>query len=181
MPTERVLITVTTYPTLSGKYTELVCSAGLRSDGSWIRLYPIPLRQIDEMKKFHKWEWIEVLVDKNTADRRPESYRPDTDSIRLTGEQIDSKHWDLRVQWIEKNGIYTDINVLINKNKESGVSLATFKPNDMVDFIWEKSTPYWDANKLAAVEARLAEGDLFNPITNFKIAKKVPYTFKYIF
>ena len=31
-----VLITVKTYPTISVKYDELVCTAGFREDGSWI-------------------------------------------------------------------------------------------------------------------------------------------------
>lgn len=42
MPRERILITVKTYPTLSASYGELVCTAGLREDGSWIRIYPVP-------------------------------------------------------------------------------------------------------------------------------------------
>ena len=43
MRKERVLITVKTYPTLSSKYGELVCTAGIRaSDGEWIRIYPMP-------------------------------------------------------------------------------------------------------------------------------------------
>ncbi len=35
MPTERILITVKTYPT-SAKNGERGCTAGLRQDGSWI-------------------------------------------------------------------------------------------------------------------------------------------------
>jgi hypothetical protein len=31
-----VLITVKTYPTISVKYDDLVCTAGFREDGSWI-------------------------------------------------------------------------------------------------------------------------------------------------
>lgn len=46
MPLERVLITVKTYPTLSKKYGETVCTAGLREDGSWVRIYPVPFRQL---------------------------------------------------------------------------------------------------------------------------------------
>ncbi|MYF20247.1 MAG: hypothetical protein F4218_06430 [Synechococcus sp. SB0677_bin_5] len=32
---------VKTYPTLSQKYGETVCTAGVREDGSWMRLYPL--------------------------------------------------------------------------------------------------------------------------------------------
>jgi hypothetical protein len=38
---EKILITVKAYPTLSGKYGELVCIAGIREDGSWVRIYPM--------------------------------------------------------------------------------------------------------------------------------------------
>ena len=41
MPTTRVLIAVKTYPTLSEKYDELVCTAGFLEDGTWIRIYPV--------------------------------------------------------------------------------------------------------------------------------------------
>ena len=47
MGREKVLITVKTYPTLSRKHGELVCTAGVREDGSWVRLYPIPFRLLD--------------------------------------------------------------------------------------------------------------------------------------
>jgi len=36
MERKRVYITVKTYPTLSEKYDELVCTAGISEDGSWI-------------------------------------------------------------------------------------------------------------------------------------------------
>ena len=45
MALTRVLITVKTYPTISTKYDELVCTAGFREDGTWIRVYPIPFRK----------------------------------------------------------------------------------------------------------------------------------------
>ena len=41
MALTRILITVKTYPTISKKYEELVCTAGFLEDGSWIRVYPI--------------------------------------------------------------------------------------------------------------------------------------------
>ena len=40
----RVLITVTTYPLPSRSHDELVCTAGILEDGSWIRIYPVPFK-----------------------------------------------------------------------------------------------------------------------------------------
>lgn len=51
MPTTRVLIAVKTYPTLSEKYDELVCTAGFLEDGTWIRIYPIPFRKLSYDKR----------------------------------------------------------------------------------------------------------------------------------
>jgi hypothetical protein len=62
MAQTRVLITVKTYPTLSEKYDELVCTAGFREDGSWIRIYPIPFRKLDYQNQYHKWQWINILL-----------------------------------------------------------------------------------------------------------------------
>ena len=57
MAKTRVLITVKTYPTISGKYDELVCTAGFREDGSWIRIYPVPFRKIAYDQQYKKYDW----------------------------------------------------------------------------------------------------------------------------
>ena len=41
---QRILVTVKPYPTLSRKYGETVCTAGIREDGTWVRIYPVPFR-----------------------------------------------------------------------------------------------------------------------------------------
>ncbi len=65
MSLTKVLVSVKTYPTLSEKYDELVCTAGFREDGSWIRIYPVPFRKLDYSNRYNKWEWIEMdLVSK---------------------------------------------------------------------------------------------------------------------
>ncbi|MBF0537240.1 MAG: hypothetical protein HQL03_03200 [Nitrospirae bacterium] len=71
----KVLITVKTYPTLSRKYGELVCTAGINTDGQWIRIYPVPFRKMDDYKQFKKYHWIEIDLVRNEDDFRPETYR----------------------------------------------------------------------------------------------------------
>jgi len=44
---KKVYIVVKTYPTISKKYSEIVCTAGILENGDWIRLYPIPFRKLD--------------------------------------------------------------------------------------------------------------------------------------
>ena len=43
----RVFITVKAYPTLSYKYDELVCTAGITDEGKWMRIYPVPFRHLE--------------------------------------------------------------------------------------------------------------------------------------
>lgn len=75
MALTKVLITVKTYPTISGKYDELVCTAGFLEDGTWIRIYPVPFRKRAYTEQYKKYDWIELDLVKNTSDFRPESYR----------------------------------------------------------------------------------------------------------
>ena len=82
--TKKVLVTVKTYPTLSSTYGELVCTAGITEDGSWIRIYPIPFRRLKEYYRFEKYTWIELPLEKNKQDPRPESFRPrDLSEIKI--------------------------------------------------------------------------------------------------
>lgn len=58
--TRRVFIVVKTYPTISRKYDELVCTAGILDDGSWVRIYPFPFRKLDYEQRYKKYQWIRL-------------------------------------------------------------------------------------------------------------------------
>lgn len=184
MPRERILITVKTYPTISTKYGELVCTAGLREDGSWIRIYPVPFRQLEAYRKFPKYSFIEAEVIRNTKDARPESHKVSTDTIELTGEELDTHdHWRDRREWILKRGVvHTNITRLIEANKRGELSLATFKPTRISGFKIEPDTPDWGDAKLAAVDALARQGDLFSGWKGLDLARlvrKLPWKFSY--
>ena len=87
----KVLITVKTYPIPSGKYDELVCTAGVTESGDFVRLYPINFRDLPFNQQYKKYQWIEVMAEKHRGrDVRRESYRPDSDTIQIIGELIKS-------------------------------------------------------------------------------------------
>jgi hypothetical protein len=65
--TKRVLITVRTYPVPAQKGIEVSCTAGVTSDGEWIRLFPIPYRFLTADQRFTKYQWIEVAVTRPEA------------------------------------------------------------------------------------------------------------------
>lgn len=185
MALTKILITVKTYPTLSEKYDELVCTAGFREDGTWVRIYPVPFRKLDYQNRYKKWQWIEIDLVKNTGDFRPESYRPfDIDKdIRLL-EKVDTNGgWIKRKALISKQ-IWTNMSELIASKNEIGTSLGIVKPLTVKKFICEPCEREWNPQKMQAVIANHAQGSLFNEDDTrmvFKVVNKVPYEFSYVF
>jgi hypothetical protein len=181
MPLTKVLITVKTYPAISKKYEELVCSAGFREDGTWIRIYPIQFRKKSYQEQYSKYEWIELDLVKNLSDARPESYRPvshDT-PINVIGKIApDGNTWAERRKFV-LNKVYTNLTQLIAeaKNKDICTSLAVFKPTKIIDFIWEEVEREWSADKLAQFQ----QLNIFQKVEDkkFEVVKKLPFKFSF--
>lgn len=177
----RILITVKTYPTLSGKYDELVCTAGFTESGDWIRIYPIQFRKLSYANQYKKYEWIEIDLVKNVSDFRPESYRPitlDCEPVRV-GKASNDNSWQERKAVVLKK-VYTDLDLLIvdAKDKEKRTSLAVFKPTKITDFTWEATDREWDKEKIATMN----QLSIFEQRGNdFKVVRKLPYKFSYSF
>ncbi|MDI9347577.1 MAG: hypothetical protein QM538_03655 [Methylacidiphilales bacterium] len=186
MAITKVLITVKTYPVLSDAYTELVCTAGFREDGSWIRIYPVPFRKLNQYEQYHKYEWIEVDLIKNKKDFRPESYSPvtlDSDNnvlINKIGKIDTSNGWQLRKNIVLKKSYHDNMEELISQAKgKTCTSLAVIKPTEIIDFVIEKTEREWNPDKLRMLESKL---DLLaKENIPFKIVKKLPYKFSYKF
>jgi hypothetical protein len=79
---KRVLIWGKTYPEMSTKYLETVCTAGVTEEGRPVRLYPIPYRYLEEKAKFDKYQWITARLMRKYEDPRPESFKIDCESIQ---------------------------------------------------------------------------------------------------
>ena len=185
----KVLITVKTYPAISTKYGETVCTAGITEEGKWIRIYPLPFRRINYKNRFKKYEWIELDLKRNTNDFRPESYRPlNFQEIKSHGIiEADGGAWTERRKIVLQN-VYTNLDKLIAeaKDKNSLNSLATFKPTKILDFTYEKTEREWDQKKIQYLESERQQGSLFeteeeDEIENFEVVDKVPYKFKFKF
>ncbi|MCK5207334.1 MAG: hypothetical protein KAQ79_04920, partial [Cyclobacteriaceae bacterium] len=188
MPRKKVLLTVTTYPLPSRSYDELVCTAGVLEDGTWIRIYPVPLsfligkRKSGELKSF-KYNWFETDLKKRSDDFRPESYSPenyDFRDLKLLGKLDTKSNWYLRKKYCLSN-VYTSINSLISDSKApKNTSLATFKATEIIDFQVEEDERDW---KPVWKEIR-NQLDLFANEGNSEPSKmipKVPYKFYYKF
>ena len=184
MAKTKVLITVKTYPAISSKYDELVCTAGFLEDGSWIRIYPVQFRKKAYNQQYSKYEWIEVDLVKNTSDFRPESYRPvahDTPIVKIGKIIPDGDTWEERRKIVLKNVCHNITNLISEaKNKDICTSLAVFKPKEVLDFVYEEEKQReWPAHKIAKLQQlNIFEKDRNN---DFQIVKKLPYKFSYRF
>ncbi len=185
MAKERVLIAVKTYPTLSKTYAELVCTAGFREDGSWIRIYPSPFRFLSDDQRYGKYQWIELDLIKNKKDPRPESYSPSNIDDIVLGDKIGTgQDWAYRRELIlDPNDVHTNLDTIIAGAKLMEYSLAIFKPSEVLDFIIEETDAKWEMSKLEAAQAALDQGSLFDESnsSDFKITRKLPYKFSYKF
>lgn len=186
MNKERVLITVKTYPTLSRKYGETVCTAGVRENGSWVRLYPVPFRRLDETEQYRKFDWVECRLVRNTSDPRPETFRPvDETELQPVGHIDTADTWRERRRILLKTArVYGRLDELIAGAKANEVSLAVFKPTKIVDFIWEEEAREWDADKVREMRELTNQLDLFADNSwreTFQIIPKLPYSFSYRF
>ncbi len=185
MARERVLIAVKTYPTLSQKYIELVCTAGFREDGSWIRIYPSPFRFLRDEQKYRKYQWVELDLKKNIKDKRPESFSPSNIDDIILDDYISTKNnWEARKSFILKNNkVYTNLKEIISGAHNNEFSLAVFKPNKILNFLSEKVTDQWKPSRQIAAEEALKQGSLFedNDQEELLLMPKLPYKFYYQF
>ncbi len=185
MARERILIVVKTYPTLSRKHGETVCTAGIREDGSWVRLYPVPFRRLGETEQYRKFDWVELETRKSTSDHRPETRHPtDAKDIRSVSHLDTKECWKARRKALKVIRIHHHLQPLMDAAKANEISLALFKPAKVIDFIWEPCDRNWDEAKVAAMRAMASQGELFEDEqwrNTFNLMPKLPYNFSYRF
>lgn len=187
MQKQRVLITVKTYPTLSRRYGETVCTAGVRSDGTWVRIYPVPFRRLHEDQQYSKYDWIEARLARNGSDPRPETFRP------LDAEELESPigHMGTKDAWRERRElllktarVHDRIDALIEGAKANQLSLAVFKPTRILGFVWERESREWDPDRVRQMRDATKQFDLFADNSwreTFRLIPKLPYSFSYRF
>ena len=187
--TERILVTVKTYPTLSTKYGETVCTAGVREDGSWVRIYPVPFRRLDEKEQYRKFDWIECNLVRNASDPRPESFRPydqgELADLEPVGHIGTSDKWRERRRILLGNTrVYSRLDEVIDAAKKNEISLCVFKPTRVREFIWEQEDSNWDPKKLRGMREFHSQLGLFEDNEwrkTFRLIRKLPYSFSYRF
>jgi hypothetical protein len=147
----------------------------------------MPFRNLDFDQKYPKYTWVELDVERNTKDFRPEAYRPTSLSTIVVEPRMQGKvNWDERRKIIFRNKkIYTNLTELINLAKEDRISIAIFKPTKLLDFTIEKTQRNWDPNKLAILHQMSLQMTFFNTPEEieeeYRAVRKVPYKLSYRF
>ncbi len=134
---KKILIWGKTYPELSTKHLETVCTGGVFEDGQPVRLYPIPFRYLNGDDQFKKYQWVTVYVKRNLSDFRPESYKIDVRQNIDCGEVIPptKDEWGKRADELFKfdGWQFGSVDELQAAQKAHHTSLGVLTPREILD------------------------------------------------
>lgn len=169
---KRVLILVKTYPTPSTKHVETVCTAGITDNNEWIRLFPILWRDLDDDKRYKIFSWIDVDVKKSPNDHRPESFRVNSDTLKIVGRLDPKRNAIERKQYIDKVAV-SSMEEVIAMQQAQGKSLGVFTPKEVTDITVKPISREWSEKE----KSKLNQMSLFSA-PNKKPLEKIPYEFR---
>ncbi len=111
----RLLVNCKTYPAISTKYIETVCTGGVQESGEFVRLYPVPFRFLDEHERYDRWDVIHVRAYKDTKDSRPESWHwIQGTPIKVIQKLSERQRWDWMKQTVHESTAAMEQNGLTN-------------------------------------------------------------------
>ncbi len=174
METRKILIATKTYPSISTKYQETVCTAGIllseeENPLQWIRIYPIRYRYLDFDKRYPRWAIVSAKIKKNDQDYRPESFKIDDNSLAII-RKIDTTN-----NWQERKSLVLSLQFRsIADIQAQGKSLGIIKPKSIERFFSKKTSREWNQKQ----QTVLNQLDLFEPNIDLE---KIPYQFVYQF
>ena len=178
----KILIYGKTYPEISSRYVETVCTGGiLDSDCSFIRLYPIPFRYLEEGRQFKLYQWIRADIKKHIRDNRPESYEVRLESIQPlevigTGNNRD---WEERKRlFLQPKNIFRSLEVLRTKQNENKTSIGMIKPKRIIDFYVKNKTQQEYEAAIQKRDQKLNQDDMFRTLLDHEIPK-IKFYFKF--
>jgi hypothetical protein len=133
----KILIWGKTRPELSRTHKETVCTGGVFADTkAFVRLYPIPLRFLNDEQVFKKYQWIDADVKRPRRDSRPESYNIHPETIQV-GDFIptDKGDWSERAAWLlQPDHFFESVEALQAEREWKGTSIGMVKPDEVLDF-----------------------------------------------
>ncbi|WP_216595232.1 hypothetical protein [Cylindrospermum stagnale] len=159
MEKRKILIATKTYPSISRKYKETVCTAGILLDDleqplRWIRIYPIRFRSLDTDKRYPRWSIISAEIERNLKDYREESFRINDESLEIIRKVGTDDNWAERKSFMLQLQSYS-----ISEIKNKGKSLGIIQPQTINKYFYKKTEREW-SDKQQAIQDQL---DLFEP------------------
>ena len=178
-----VLVKAAPVPTSDRRETMCVAAMRLGPVPEWIRLYPVPFRDLADDSKFRKYQEITVRAIRPSGDRRPESWTPLQGSVR-PGALLGTEHgWSARRQRIATLGERTMCDLIERNRSGSGpdtpslaVVRAAAPPDLLITRRDQEQLDRWRqrADGIAAQPSLFDEPEARRP--DFEI---VPWRFRY--
>lgn len=165
--TAEAVIIVKASPQLGDKHGETVCTAGITREGTWVRLYPIAFRTLEEAQQFSRWDTVRYQWHHPKDDGRVESRRVEHNTLRVTGSVRQQDRFGLIAPMITDS---------LARERAEGRSLAFIRPS-IRKFVIEKKP---EAELKADVERyalRAKQVDMF--LKQVVPYNPCPYKFKY--
>jgi hypothetical protein len=170
----QILIVTKTYPSISQKYRETVCTAGVLLDDNqgpeqWVRIYPIRFRYLETDQKYKRWSIIKADIERNPNDHRKESFRIDDTSIEVVHHIGTQNNWDDRKRLVLPLQFRS-----IDEMQDLGASVGIIKPAVIHGYFDRETEREWSPKQQAVLD----QEDLFDE--SFPL-DKIPYQFGYHF
>lgn len=162
-----LMVNCKTYPAVSTKYVETVCTGGVTAEGDFIRLYPVAFRFLDTEEQYERWDLIRVKVYRDTKDQRPESWHLEAGSIieKIGDVSTEKRRWE----WMRKT-VHDSAEAMEAKGLTNGCVEIT-----PIELYWRSDDKEWTAAQLKVIQ----QGDLFATKEQMQsLADRVPYQFR---
>jgi hypothetical protein len=182
----KVLVIVKAYPNPSKTYEETVCTAGLLNGEKWVRIYPVPFRFLEDSRKFPKFGWIELDLERRIEkDFRPESHRP----LRGIQEAIkvidsipaDAGGWRERRRFLLQN-VYSSMSELIaSAYANPPISIGMLRPKEILEVVVEPDDREWPTESPDNLGPGLFKEEEGGAARGRLPVKKIPFRFAYRF
>ncbi|MDR6606762.1 hypothetical protein [Pseudomonas synxantha] len=152
--------------------------------GNLIRLYPVPFRLVTEDQQFAKWQWIEAIIDRSPADRRPESHKIGVDTIAV-GTTLPAGDWKERRRFLDKLTIYDSFDELEKARLDNNITLGLLRPARIAALqIRKAASEEWTPQEIEKLEYLQRQPNLFEEQqerASIKRLEKVPFDFHYTY
>jgi hypothetical protein len=168
--TLELMVNCKTYPAVSQKYVETVCTGGIQADGQFVRLYPVPFRFLETDEQYERWDVIRVRAYRDTKDTRPESWHliPGTSIEKIGQITTEKRRWE----WMRK-AVHTSTAAM----EQAGVTNGCVEIEPL-KLYWKPDPKEWTAGQLNTIN----QGDFFaTEAQRADLADRVPWQYRLSF